>query len=113
MSLEQLVKTWVSLDNEIKTINENLRLLREKRNSSSDSVLTYIQEKRLENATIKISDGRLRFVSVKQQNPLSYKFIDDCLRKCISNPEQVELIMEFIKKERPTRDTLEIKRYSQ
>ena len=113
MSLEERVKNWVALDNEIKTINEKLRLLREKRHDSSDSILTYIQENRLDNATIKISDGRLRFVSVKQQNPLSYKFIDDCLRKCISNPEQVQLIMEFIKKERVSRVSLEIKRYSQ
>ena len=113
MSLEERVKNWVALDNEIKTINEKLRLLREKRDDSSDSILTYIQEKRLDNATIKISDGRLRFVSVKQQNPLSYKFIDDSLRKCISNPEQVDLIMEFIKKERPSQVSTEIKRYSQ
>ena len=113
MSLEERIKNWVYLDNEIKKINENLRLLREKRNNSSDSIIAYIQENRLDNATIKISDGRLRFVNVKQQNPLSYKFIDDSLRKCISNPEQVDLIMEFIRKERPSTVTTEIKRYSQ
>jgi len=113
MTLEENIKNWVSLDNEIKTINEKLRLLREKRSVSSDSIINYIQEKQLDNATIKISDGRLRFVSVKQQNPLSYKFIDDSLRKCISNADQVDLIMEFIRKERPSTVKTEIKRYSQ
>ena len=110
MVFEENIQSWVSLDNEIKKINEKIKALREQRNNISSDILSYIKENNLDNATVKISDGRLRFMQVKQQNPLTYKFIQDCLIKCINNEEQVELIMSFIKEQRETKIQTEIKR---
>jgi hypothetical protein len=109
--LESNIKKWVSLDNEIKQANEKLKKLRESRNDTSVDILNYIHENELDNATIKISDGQLKFAQVKQQNPLTYKFINECLKKCINNEEQVELIMNFIKDQRESKVQTEIKRH--
>ena len=111
MTFEQNIQNWVSVDNEIKTINDKIKLLREQRNNFSSNILSYVQNNGLDNATIKINDGKLRFMQIKQQTPLTYKFINECLFKCIDNSEQVDLIMNFIKEQRDSKQITEIKRH--
>ena len=110
MVFEQNIQSWVTLDNEIKKMNDKLKGLREQRTDLSNDILIYIKDNSLDNATIKISDGRLRFMNVKQQNPLTYKFIQECLLKSIKNEEQVEALMTFIKEQRESKVQTEIKR---
>jgi hypothetical protein len=110
MVFEQNIQSWVTLDNEIKKMNDKLKGLREQRNDLSNDILIYIKDNSLDNATIKISDGRLRFMNVKQQSPLTYKFIQECLLKSIKNEEQVEALMTFIKEQRESKVQTEIKR---
>ena len=62
------------------------------------------------NATVKISDGKLRFTSSRQTPPLTFKHIEECLTKCIQNPEQVEKIMTYIKETRDIKYIPDIKR---
>ena len=110
MVFEQNIQSWVTLDNEIKKMNDKLKDLREQRNDLSNDILIYIKDNSLDNATIKISDGRLRFMNVKQQSPITYKFIQECLLKSINNAEQVEALMTFIKEQRESKVQTEIKR---
>ncbi len=48
---------------------------------------------------------------VKQTNPLTLKYVDECLGKCIKNPEQVKLIMNYIKESRNSKIIPDIKRF--
>ena len=110
MVFEQNIQSWVTIDNEIKKMNEKIKGLRDQKNDLSNDILIYIKDNNLDNATIKISDGKLRFMNVKQQTPLTYKFIQECLLKSIKNQEQVELLMTFIKEQRESKIQTEIKR---
>ena len=71
MTFEENIKNWVAIDNKIKELNEQLKEIREKRANISNDILGYIHENNLDNATIKISDGRLSFKETKQQQPLT------------------------------------------
>ena len=110
MVFEQNIQSWVTLDNEIKKTNEKIKVLRDQRNDLSNDILIYIKDNSLDNATIKISDGRLRFMPIKQQTPLTYKFIHECLTKRIQNEAQVDSLMTFIKEQRESKVQTEIKR---
>ena len=110
MSFEENIQSWVILDNKIKKVNEEIRELRNKRNSLESIILTHIKDNNLQNATIKISDGKLSFSTTKQCSVLSLKFIKDCLLECIKNNDQVEIIMEYIKLKRSFKENEEIKR---
>ena len=57
-----------------------------------------------------ISDGKLKFVSSKTTAPLTLTYIEKCLSELITNGKQVEQIMTYIKKNRETKTTMEIKR---
>ena len=79
--MKKILKIGLLLDTKIKELNEQLKEIREKRANISNDILGYIHENNLDNATIKISDGRLSFKEVKQQQPLTYKFISRMFAK--------------------------------
>ena len=61
MSFQDNVRNWVSLDNELKILNDKARIIREDRNTLGGSITNYIETENLQNATIEISDGKLKF----------------------------------------------------
>lgn len=111
MNFEESVKEWVATDNQMKLYLERIRELRSKRNDITGALITYVEDKHLSHAIIQISDGRLKFQHTKTTNPLTFRFIEECLHGCIHNEEQVKYIIEFIKSKRVTRNTPDIKRF--
>ena len=112
MSFEGNIKKWVSLDNQIKSMNDKIKNMRDEKNSTEESILEYIETNNLKNATINISDGKLRFTTTKQTPPLTLKYVEECLLKCIQNEEQVTALMKVIKDSREFKYTPDIKRYT-
>ena len=111
MSFEENIKKWVVLDNQLKTLNEKTKQLRDDKNNLEEGIMTYVETNKLSNATVNISDGKLRFVSSKQTAPLTLKYVEECLSKCIGNESQVTQIMKVIKESREVKYTADIKRY--
>jgi hypothetical protein len=111
MSFEENIKKWVALDNQLKTIHERTKQLRDEKNTLEEGIMTYVETNKLTNATVNISDGKLRFVSAKQTAPLTLKHVEECLLKCIGSQNQVNHIMQIIKDSREVKYTADIKRY--
>jgi Family of unknown function (DUF5760) len=112
MSFEQNIQKWVSLDNKIKILNDNLNQLREQRAELSKSLYTYAERNNLNNANIQISDGKLKFVTSKVSNPLSFKYVEKTLGEIISSEEQVKKIVNYLKEHREFKTVQELKRFS-
>jgi hypothetical protein len=110
MSFENDIKSWVNLDNQVRILNERVRGLRDQRNKAGDNILKYVETENLSNATVQISDGRLKFMSTRQTAPLTLTYIKKCLTDCISSERDVESIMEYIKTSRETKIAADIKR---
>ena len=110
MSFEQDIKTWVSLDNQIKQHNDKIRILKEERSEISDSINRFIEDKNLQNAVVQISDGKLRFTTTKIPQPLTFKYIEQCLGEIIEDVEQVDKIINYIKCKREIKYNSDIKR---
>jgi len=104
------VKEWVAADNKVRLYLDKLKELRSERNELAEHILGYADQNNLGNAIIEISDGRLKFNDTKITSPLTFKFIKRCLNDCISNPSDVEKIMDYIKEKRDFRYIKDIKR---
>jgi hypothetical protein len=111
MSFEESIKSWVALDNQLKTLTERTKQLRDEKNTMEETIMSYVETNNLSNATINITNGKLRFVSTKQTPPLTLKYVEECLSKCISNAGQVKQIMQVIKDSREVKYSADIKRY--
>lgn len=109
-TLEAKIKRWVELDNQIKSSADEVRDIRTEKAVIGDEILDIVEEKKLDKATVNISDGKLRFVAAKHTAPLTLTYVEKCLSELITNGKQVEQIMSYIKKNRDTKTTMEIKR---
>jgi hypothetical protein len=112
MSFEQQIQQWVSIDNQIRVLNDKIKELRDKKTNLSSNLTDYAKENNLSNATIQISDGKLKFASTKVQTPLTFKYLEKSLGDIIKNDSQVKQIVEYIKNNREMKVVPEIKRFS-
>jgi hypothetical protein len=111
MSFEESIQKWVSLDNQLRSLQDKTKQIREDKNNIEDGIIKYVDTHNLQNSVVKISDDKLKFTMTKQTNPLTLKYVDECLGKCIKNPEQVKLIMNYIKESRNSKIIPDIKRF--
>jgi seryl-tRNA synthetase len=112
MSFENQIQQWVSIDNHLKQLNEKTKELREKRNVLEENINSHVTNNNLSNATIKISDGRLKFTNTRIPEPLTFKYLEKTLSEVIKSETQVKLIIEHIKQKRIIKTVPEIKRIS-
>jgi TolA-binding protein len=112
MSFENQIQQWVSLDNQLKQINEKVKELRDSRNNLEQNITNYASQNNLSNATIQISGGKLKFTNTKIPEPLTFKYLEKTLGEVIKNESQVKLIMEHLKQKRAIKIVPEIKRFS-
>ena len=109
-SFETNIQQWVSTDNQLKILNDRVRELRVKRNNLEESITQYAKTNQLTNSTIRISDGKLKFVNTRTTTPLTFKYLEKSLGDMIKNPEQVRHIVEHVKDNREIKSTTEIRR---
>jgi hypothetical protein len=111
MSFEDNIKKWVSLDNQIKQINDKTKELKEQKNDIETNILSYVDSHNLNNATARITGGSLKFVETRQVSPITLKLLNQCLTECIKDESQIKYIMDYIKKKREVKFSKDIKRY--
>lgn len=111
MSFEENIQQWVALDNQLKLLNEKIKDIREKKNKVYERMTPYIEQNDLNNATVQISDVKLRFINSKVYIPLSFRYIEKSLGEVIRNENQVKQIVNYLKEKREVKVVPEIKRY--
>ena len=112
MSFEQNIQQWVSIDNQLKLYNDKIRDLREKKCDITETIMEHASNNNLLKSVIQLSDGKLKITETKVQEPLTFKYLEKSLGEIIKSEEQVNQIMNYIKKKRETKIVSEIKRYS-
>ena len=111
-TFEQHVQQWVETDNQLRALSERLGTLREKRRQLEASLRAYAQEQKWPaRPTIHISDGKLTLTQVKVSSPLTFKYVETCLRDLLpTQPEKVNTILEYLHSHRETKMVNEVKR---
>lgn len=104
------VKKWVLIDSQLKIINEKTRKMRELRHELSDRICKYTEENKIPENKIKLSDGELRIYDKKEYSPLTFGYIEKTLSNIISNKEQVDYIVKYLKENREITSSPDIKR---
>ena len=79
MSFEEKIQKWVTLDNQHRLVSDKAKQLRDQKNTLEEGIFQHISANNLTNSNLNITDGRLKFTNVKQSQPLSLKYIEQCL----------------------------------
>ena len=75
MSFEQHIQQWVSIDNQMKQLTDKIKELRDKKNTLNDTIFNHVDNSNLNNATIQISDGKIKFIKTKDTQCLTFKYL--------------------------------------
>ena len=111
MSFEQHIQQWVSIDNQMKQLTDKMKELRDKKSTLNDAIFNHVENSNLSNATLQISDGKIKFVKTKDTQVLTFKYLETCLHEIIKNEDQVNKIIDYIKNKREIKYVAEIKRF--
>lgn len=115
MSFENNIRKWIEIDNAIKEKQLLIKKLKIEKEQYNENILEYMSENNLENATIKIGDGKLRLVENSTPQALTFKFICESLceyfREDEDHEEVVKEIIVFLKEKRQIKTSKEIKRF--
>lgn len=111
MNLEEQLQQWVILDNQLKSVSEKVKEIRDKKNILAEQINKHVETKNLINTSIKLNDGQLKFIKVKETQPLTFKYLETCLSEIIKSEDQVKKIVEYIKNKREVSYISDIKRY--
>ena len=112
MSFENQIQQWVSIDNQLRLLNDKAKELRETKNALCKNITSHVEKNNLGNVIIQISDGQLKFSETKTAAPLTYKHLEKCLAEIINNETQVKQIIDYVKQNREIKIIPEIKRFS-
>jgi hypothetical protein len=104
------VKKWVSLDNQIRKANDDLKNIRLQKHQISNQICTFMKNQNINEKKIEISDGSIRFYEKKEYSPLTYTYIEKCLTDIIKDTSQVTLIMNYLKDKREIKVSNDLKR---
>ena len=111
MSFEQQLQQWVAIDSQMKVLGDRMKELRDKKNTLGQSINEHVETSNLLNSSVQLNDGQLRFVNIKETQPLTFKYLETCLREIIKNEEQVNKILDYIKNKREVKYVADIKRF--
>lgn len=111
MNFSDNIKKWISIDNEIKELNQYLKNKREERSNILDNILDYKNKNNLDGKIIKFNQQTLKFNTTRQYQSITYDFIKKCLNDLIDDKEQIELIINYIKEKRNYKNVEDIKRF--
>lgn len=110
MSFEENMHKWIQLDNQIKLLNEKIHNLRETKYNLTQKINSHIQENSLSKSVFQLNDTKIKFYNTKVPQPITFKYLDDCLKRIIKNENQVTQIIDYIKQKREIKTIFEIKR---
>jgi hypothetical protein len=102
------IQKWVVLEKQLKLVHEKTKEIRESKNALTKDICEYIKTRNL--STIEISDGELKVFEKREYSPLTFKYIEECLGKIVSDADQVEYIMNYLKKNREIKTSADLKR---
>lgn len=105
---EENVIKFTQYDDLIRKRTEEIAELKKKRDPCKKFVLDYLQK--IEETTIEINDGKLRFNKFETKQPLTQDIIKTCITKVVSNPQTAEKIMKDMDDSRPMKERIDLKR---
>ena len=102
------VKTWLKLDDDIKTLNDAIKERKSKKNEITPKLLDFMEKHNIND--LNTNDGHLKFQKSLRSKPLSKKYLLDRLGFYFKSEMKSEKVVNFIYNNREKSETSNIKR---
>ena len=106
----QNVRRWVTIDTQLKMINEKTKILREEKHKLSSGICDQLEQTGNQHRKISIHDGDLKVYEKKDYSPLTFTFLEEHLGKIMNDASQVDYVIDYLKQQREIKVTNDLKR---
>lgn len=107
---KEQVKKWVILDTQLKMVHEKVKIMRDEKNLLGSRICNHLENSGNAHRKIMIHDGNLKIYEKKEYSPLTFSFLEQHLGKIMTDPEQVDFVIQYLKEQREIKTTPDIKR---
>jgi uncharacterized membrane protein YgaE (UPF0421/DUF939 family) len=107
--MDEDIKQWITLNNELKIMNEKINVLRERKNNLCKKIYNYANNNRLVDNFIPLTNGKIKITTINVTQPLTFKYIEKSLGEIIKNENQIKQIVNHIKEKREIKLVPDIK----
>lgn len=109
-SFVSYVQKWVLLDSQLKMANEKMKTLREEKSQLGHKICDHLQETGNSHRKIMIHDGDLKVYEKKEYSPLTFSFLEQHLGKIMTDPQQLNYVIQYLKEQREIKTSNDLKR---
>jgi hypothetical protein len=110
ISLEKYVQKWLLIDNQLQTLQEKTKTLREWKKKINDTIVENMTEKGIDHKILSIPNGELSVQEKREFSSLSFGYIEECLQEIINDEEKVQVIIDYLRDHREIKTIREIRR---
>ena len=105
---KEKVKEWLSLDDDIKTLNSHIKERKKRKNDLTPEILDFMNKHKIEDMN---SEGhKLKYAESKVKKPINKDYIQKQLTNFLKNTKQADDATEFLLNNRETTTKIRLKR---
>jgi len=105
---KEKVKEWLSLDDDIKTLNSHIKERKKRKNDLTPEILDFMNKHKIEDMN---SDGhKLKYAESKVKKPINKDYIQKQLTNFLKNTQQADQATDFLLNNRETTTKIRLKR---
>ena len=109
-NLLEEIRVWIHIDDQLKLINEKIKILRNKKTELTNNICEYVSNNNNIKNNINIKGGELKITKKNDYKPLTFSYIETCLGNLITDKKQVDIIIKYLKENREISCSHEIRR---
>lgn len=106
----ECLKKWATLDKQNKLLNEKLQEIRLEKRRLNKQLCGYMERANITHKPIETNEGDIRLVEKKDYSPLTFSYIEDCLKELIETREHIDAILDYLYENREVRIVKELQR---
>lgn len=108
-SLSQHVQQYIAIDDELQSLQEQQRQLRERKQQVQSQIIKTMKDHKLDHRTMKLGSHQLSIGSRKQYSALSFSYIQSSLEQLIPDKEHRDYVLQYLRDNREVKTVEEIK----
>lgn len=102
------VKSWIELDDDIKTLTEALKERKKKKEQITPELMTFMSNYQINDLNTK--DGQLKFSKTNVAKPLSKKYLMERIGNFFKNYDKGEEVVNFVYENREKEEKFKLRR---
>ena len=108
-TLAQQMNSLIQIQQELDSLNEKQKELRQHKNNLQDSIIQYMKENDMDHRSVKMGNHQMYIASRKQYSGITFHYLDKMLGNIIPDENQKSYVLKYLRENREIKDVPELR----